>query len=299
MSLFSKVLTKTPEEFEKDRAKIVDRFKNEMLDFDSYQKDVELANKLDSDLIELDYISKLENLDAVTFIEIEITDNDKALFGDISKAIEDAINIEIEDIVNINENNASRQATPNVLRESFNIKRKRIIDEAIFGVNTDDYEQNLMTIRCMEIYSEMAQSVDAISERSLKKIRENEKLLLFIGIAPKPNKELSEANLGEVVSYTIAIASNIKDGTIPDIEDYKSKVVDAINNGINGVANSHNVKATIKSFKEVAGTLNNCKSQLENIPQAKNFVNAISAIEEICQKEALQIDKLYDDGLEL
>lgn len=297
MSLFSKVLTKTSDDFELTRNEMMDRFKNEMLEFDSYQQDAELASQLEDDFMELDCLSKLQNLDSVTFIQVDVKQNNKSLFGEISKAIEDAINIEIDDIMNINENNASRQATPSVLKESFNIKKKKIVDEAIFGINTEDYEQNMMTVRCMEIYSEMAQSVDAISERSRKKIKENESLLLFIGVTPKPNKELSEANLGEVVSYTIAIVSNIKDGTVPDVSKYKSKVVEAINNGINSVPNSENVKTTIKSFGEVSNTLDNCKRQLESIPQAKNFVNTISAIQEVCKKEAAQINELYD-GLE-
>jgi len=294
MSLFSEVLKTTPDEFESNRAKIMDTFEKESLEFKFYQEDADLASKLDEDFVDLDCLSKIRNLDSVTFIQLDIRDNNKALFGDISKAIEDAINIEIDDIMNINENNASRQATPNVLKESFNIKKKKIIEELIFGVNTEAYEQNMMTVRCMEIYSEMAQSVDAISVRSHKKLVENEKLLLFIGITPKPNKEISEAHLGEVISYTIAIVSNIKDGTIPDVADYKTRVVDAINNGINNVPNSENIKATIKSFGEVSNTLDDCKRQLESIPQARSFVNTISAIQEVCKHEASQINNLYD-----
>ena len=158
----------------------------------------------------------------------------------------------------------------------------------------------MMTIRCMDIYSEMAQTTDAISERTRKKMEEHQRLMLFIGVVPAANASMSEAQLGEVVSYTIAVVSNIKDGTVPNIDRYKEKVVEAINNSTNRVIDSADVKATLKSFSEVSETLANCKEQISNTPRGKNFVNAISAIENICNNQKDKIGELYsdfDDGL--
>lgn len=296
--MLSKMLKKTAVEFEKDREELLTRFNEEMKDFESYEEDNELSKEIEKDFENLECISKLQNLDSITFIQIDFESKGNVLFGEISKAIEDAINIEINEITNINEKTAARHANVDILQDNYTVKKRKIIDD-LLEVQSNRYEENLMSIRCMEVYSELAQSVDVISEKTNKKIREHENLLLFIGVLPKVNKDIPEANLTEVVSYTIAIVSNIKDGTIPDIEQYKTKVIESINDSINSIPNSQNVKTTLKNFNEVSDTLNKCKEQLTNIPEAKGFVNTITAIENICSKEAKQIDKLYEADLEL
>ena len=118
--------------------------------------------------------------------------------------------------------------------------------------------------------------------------------MMFIGVVPKPNAEMSEAQLSEVVSYTIAVVSNIKDGTVPDINKYKNKVVELLNNSTNRVIDSADITATLKSFNDVSKTLTDCKEQLANNPQSKNFVTAITAIENICNNQKDKIGELYN-----
>lgn len=297
MSFFQNILGMTVEDYEKNRDDMVSRFNDSMEYLENFENDLGIADKVEEDCLSFDFLSKLENLDSVAFIQIDIAEknNSNQLFGEISKAVADAIDSEINDITNTNEKNVAAQATPNILRNNYSIKKKRIIDETLLNVNDDSFEKNMMTIRCMDIYSEMAQTTEAISERTRKKMKEHEQILLFIGVTPKANPELSEAQLTEVVSYTIAVVSNIKDGTIPDINKYKDKVVELINNSTNNVISSSDVSATLKSFSEVADTLSSCKEQLGDNPRGKNFANAISAIENICQKQQEKINDLYNE----
>lgn len=297
MSFLKNTLQTDVQDFEKNRDDMVNRF-NEGLEYlKDFENDLVIADKVEDDCLSFDFLSKLENLDSVAFIQIDVVDknNSNQLFGEISKAVSDAIDAEVNDMMNTNEKNVAAQATPNILRNNYGLKRKRVIDETLFNVGTDSFEQNMMTIRCMDIYSEMAQTTEAISERTRKKMKEHEQILLFIGVSPKPNPELSEAQLTEVVSYTIAVVSNIKDGTIPDANKYKDRVVELINNSTNKVINSRDVSATLKSFEDVAETLANCKGQIIDNPKGKNFVNTISAIESICQNQKEKINNLYDE----
>lgn len=297
MSFLNNTLQMNVEDYEKNRDEMVKRFNDGMDYLQDFENDLGLADKVEDDCLSFDFLSKLENLDSVAFIQIDVAEknNSNQLFGEISKAVSDAIDSEVNDVLNTNENNVAAQATPNILRNNYSIKKKRVIDETLFNVNGDSFEQNMMTIRCMDIYSEMAQTTDAISERTRKKMKEHEQILLFIGVTPKPNPELSEAQLTEVVSYTIAVVSNIKDGTIPDINKYKDKVVELINNSTNRVIDSVDVNATLKSFSEVADTLSSCKEQIADNPSGKNFINAISAIENICQNQQEKINNLYSE----
>lgn len=296
MSFLKSPLQTNVEDFEKNRDQMMERFNEGMECLKDFENDLGIADKVEDDCLSFDFLSKLENLDSVAFIQIDVAEknNSNQLFGEISKAVADAIDAEMNDIVNTNEKSAAAQATPNILRNNYALKKKRVIDETLFNVNDESFQQNMMTIRCMDIYSEMAQTTDAISERTRKKMKEHEQVLLFIGVTPKPNAELSEAQLGEVVSYTVAVVSNIKDGTIPDINKYKDKVVELINNSTNKVIDSMDVSATLKSFSEVADTLSSCKEQIADNPNGKNFVNAISAIESICQNQKDKINELYD-----
>jgi len=297
MSFLKSTLQTNVQDYEQSRDEMVKRF-NEGMDYlQDFENDLGLADKVEDDCLSFDFLSKLENLDSVAFIQIDVAEKNHSnqLFGEITKAVSDAIDSEVDDVLNTNENNVSAQATPNILRNNYSIKKKRIIDETLLNVNGDSFEQNMMTIRCMDIYSEMAQTTDAISERTRKKMKEHEQILLFIGVTPKPNPELSEAQLTEVVSYTIAVVSNIKDGTVPDINKYKDKVVELINNSTNKVIESTDVNATLKSFSEVADTLSSCKEQIADNPKGRNFVNAISAIENICQNQQEKINNLYSE----
>lgn len=297
MSFLKSPLQMSVDDFEKNRDDMVERFNDEVEKLGNAENDFGLADEVEYDCLSLDFLSKLENLDAVTFIQVDVAEKDNTvqLFGEISKAVSDAIETEINDMANVNNNNAAAQATPEVLRDNYLVKRKRIIEEVIYNTNSEEADNNIMTVRCMDIYSEMAQTTEAISERTAKKMKEHERILLFIGVSPKPNPELSEAQLSEVVSYTIAVVSNIKDGTIPDIDKYKDKVVELINNSTNAVIASSDVSATLRSFEDVAETLASCKEHLNDNPNAKNFINTISAIENICQNQKEQINTLYED----
>ena len=287
MSFLKNPLNTTVEDFEANREEIMNKF-NEGIEYMSdFENDLEIADTVEDDCLSFEFLSKLENLDSVAFIQVDVMNknNSNQLFGEISKAVAEAIDSEVEDITKTTEKNAAVQATPNTLRNNYAIKKKRVIDEMLLNVGEETYDQTMMTIRCMDIYSEMSQTTDAISERTRRKMEEHQRLMLFIGVVPTPNASMSEAQLGEVVSYTIAVVSNIKDGTVPDINRYKEKVVDAINNSTNRVIDSADVKATLKSFSDVSETLANCKEQISNTPQGKNFVNAISAIENICNNQ--------------
>lgn len=297
MSFLKNPLSTTVEDFEANREEIMNKF-NEGIEYMSdFENDLEIADTVEDDCLSLEFLSKLENLDSVAFIQVDVMNknNSNQLFGEISKAVAEAIDSEVEDITKTTEKNAAVQATPNTLRNNYAIKKKRVIDEMLLNVGEETYDQTMMTIRCMDIYSEMAQTTDAISERTKKKMEEHQRLMLFIGVVPTPNASMSEAQLGEVVSYTIAVVSNIKDGTVPDINRYKERVVEAINNSTNRVIDSADVKATLKSFSDVSETLANCKEQISNTPQGKNFVNAISAIENICNNQKDKISELYSD----
>lgn len=296
MSFLKNPLNTTLEDFEKSRDEMIEKFNKGMEYLSDFENDLEVADKVEDDCLSLDFLSKLENLDSVAFIQVDVMNknNSNQLFGEISKAVEDAIDSEINDIINTNEKNVSAQATPNILRNNYAIKKKRVINEMLFNVDDPSYEQNMMTVRCMDIYSEMAQTTDAISERTKKKMEEHQRFMMFIGVVPKPNAEMSEAQLSEVVSYTIAVVSNIKDGTVPDINKYKNKVVELLNNSTNRVIDSADITATLKSFNDVSKTLTDCKKQLANNPQSKNFATAITAIENICNNQKDKIGELYN-----
>ena len=296
MSFLKNPLNTTLEDFEKSRDEMIEKFNKGMEYLSDFENDLEVADKVEDDCLSLDFLSKLENLDSVAFIQVDVMNknNSNQLFGEISKAVEDAIDSEINDIINTNEKNVSAQVTPNILRNNYAIKKKRVINEMLFNVDDPSYEQNMMTVRCMDIYSEMAQTTDAISERTKKKMEEHQRFMMFIGVVPKPNAEMSEAQLSEVVSYTIAVVSNIKDGTVPDINKYKNKVVELLNNSTNRVIDSADITATLKSFNDVSKTLTDCKEQLANNPQSKNFVTAITAIENICNNQKDKIGELYN-----
>lgn len=296
MSFLKNPLNTTLEDFEKSRDEMIEKFNKGMEYLSDFENDLEVADKVEDDCLSLDFLSKLENLDSVAFIQVDVMNknNSNQLFGEISKAVEDAIDSEINDIINTNEKNVSAQATPNTLRNNYAIKKKRVINEMLFNVDDPSYEQNMMTVRCMDIYSEMAQTTDAISERTKKKMEEHQRFMMFIGVVPKPNAEMSEAQLSEVVSYTIAVVSNIKDGTVPDINKYKNKVVELLNNSTNRVIDSADITATLKSFNDVSKTLTDCKEQLANNPQSKNFATAITAIENICNNQKDKIGELYN-----
>ena len=296
MSFLKNPLNTTLEDFEKSRDEMIEKFNKGMEYLSDFENDLEVADKVEDDSLSLDLLSKLENLDSVAFIQVDVMNknNSNQLFGEISKAVEDAIDSEVNDIINTNEKNVSAQATPNILRNNYAIKKKRVINEMLFNVDDPSYEQNMMTVRCMDIYSEMAQTTDAISERTKKKMEEHQRFMMFIGVVPKPNAEMSEAQLSEVVSYTIAVVSNIKDGTVPDINKYKNKVVELLNNSTNRVIDSADITATLKSFNDVSKTLTDCKEQLANNPQSKNFVTAITAIENICNNQKDKIGELYN-----
>ena len=296
MSFLKNPLNTTLEDFEKSRDEMIEKFNKGMEYLSDFENDLEVADKVEDDCLSLDFLSKLENLDSVAFIQVDVMNknNSNQLFGEISKAVEDAIDSEVNDIINTNEKNVSAQATPNILRNNYAIKKKRVINEMLFNVDDPSYEQNMMTVRCMDIYSEMAQTTDANSERTKKKMEEHQRFMMFIGVVPKPNAEMSEAQLSEVVSYTIAVVSNIKDGTVPDINKYKNKVVELLNNSTNRVIDSADITATIKSFNDVSKTLTDCKEQLANNPQSKNFVTAITAIENICNNQKDKIGELYN-----
>ena len=295
MSFFQSTLQTTVEDFEKNRDELVEKFNTEMEKFHGVEDDLGIADDIETDCIELDFLSKFDNLDSVAFIQIDIAekDNSSQLFGEISKAVEEAIDIEINEITNVNDKTAGAQATPSILRANYVLKKKRIVDEVLLNLNGKNMEQNMMTLRCMDIYSEMAQTTEAISERTKKKMKEHEQILLFIGVTPKANENSSEAQLTEVVSYTIAVVSNLKDGTVPDVERYKGKVVDLINKSVNNVVGSTDIKATLRSFEDVADTLTSCKEQIEGTPHSKNFINTINAIENICQNQKEKINDLY------
>ena len=296
MSFLKNPLNTTLEDFEKSRDEMIEKFNKGMEYLSDFENDLEVADKVEDDCLSLDFLSKLENLDSVAFIQVDVMNknNSNQLFGEISKAVEDAIDSEIKDIINTNEKNVSAQVSPNILRNNYAIKKKRVINEMLFNVDDPSYEQNMMTVRCMDIYSEMAQTTDAISERTKKKMEEHQRFMMFIGVVPKPNAEMSEAQLSEVVSYTIAVVSNIKDGTVPDINKYKNKVVELLNNSTNRVIDSADITATLKSFNDVSKTLTDCKEQLANNPQSKNFVTAITAIENICNNQKDKIGELYN-----
>ena len=296
MSFLKNPLNTTLEDFEKSRDEMIEKFNKGMEYLSDFENDLEVADKVEDDCLSLDFLSKLENLDSVAFIQVDVMNknNSNQLFGEISKAVEDAIDSEINDIINTNEKNVSAQATPNILRNNYAIKKKRVINEMLFNVDDPSYEQNMMTVRCMDIYSEMAQTTDAISERTKKKMEEHQRFMMFIGVVPKPNAEMSEAQLSEVVSYTIAVVSNIKDGTVPDINKYKNKVVELLNNSTNRVIDSADITATLKSFNDVSKTLTDCKEQLANNPQSKNFATAITAIANICNNQKDKIGELYN-----
>ena len=296
MSFLKNPLNTTLEDFEKSRDEMIEKFNKGMEYLSDFENDLEVADKVEDDCLSLDFLSKLENLDSVAFIQVDVMNKNNSiqLFGEISKAVEDAIDSEVNDIINTNEKNVSAQATPNILRNNYAIKKKRVINEMLFNVDDPSYEQNMMTVRCMDIYSEMAQTTDAISERTKKKMEEHQRFMMFIGVVPKPNAEMSEAQLSEVVSYTIAVVSNIKDGTVPDINKYKNKVVELLNNSTNRVIDSADITATLKSFNDVSKTLTDCKEQLANNPQSKNFATAITAIENICNNQKDKIGELYN-----
>ena len=172
MSFLKNPLNTTLEDFEKSRDEMIEKFNKGMEYLSDFENDLEVADKVEDDCLSLDFLSKLENLDSVAFIQVDVMNknNSNQLFGEISKAVEDAIDSEINDIINTNEKNVSAQATPNILRNNYAIKKKRVINEMLFNVDDPSYEQNMMTVRCMDIYSEMAQTTDAISERTKKKM---------------------------------------------------------------------------------------------------------------------------------
>jgi hypothetical protein len=98
MSFFQSTLQTTVEDFEKNRDELVEKFNTEMEKFHGVEDDLGIADDIETDCIELDFLSKFDNLDSVAFIQIDIAekDNSSQLFGEISKAVEEAIAAKIE-----------------------------------------------------------------------------------------------------------------------------------------------------------------------------------------------------------
>ena len=149
MSFLKNPLNTTLEDFEKSRDEMIEKFNKGMEYLSDFENDLEVADKVEDDCLSLDFLSKLENLDSVAFIQVDVMNknNSNQLFGEISKAVEDAIDSEVNDIINTNEKNVSAQATPNILRNNYAIKKKRVINEMLFNVDDQYYEKKMMIVR--------------------------------------------------------------------------------------------------------------------------------------------------------
>jgi hypothetical protein len=141
----------------------------------------------------------------------------------------------------------------------------------------------------------MAENSDHQSEQTKQHMIENSNFIYTIGKTYSPNPELSESSMGEAISYTIAVAANLKDGTIPDIDTYKEKLREAINDGLNNLIKSENVGASIENFNTTIQSLAECKESIMNTEHSKQFIDAIEAIENICKEKLNDVEKILDN----
>lgn len=290
----------TPEKFEESRNFLIKKYEDVSNKVSAADSKIATANNV-VDTYEKNMCDEnIAALDVLAFVQIEVFDNDieNYLFGEISKIIEEAVNEEIDEMVNASsEKDFKRQITPSRLIKSCEIEKERIFSN---DITKELGNEASITIRCMEIYNEMCQDIESISERSQKKVEENQQLLYLISSKYRFQENVSENHINENALYTIALVSNIKDGSKPSLSDYKSKIVENLNKGINSLVSSTNIKTSIQVFDTARMSLEDCKNYLNDIntPVAKNAKLTIEAVQDIYQERVSEINKLYENVLE-
>lgn len=297
MSEYDTVLSMSVPEYEKERDNILKSYKNVENKLTEIQSDEKANFKLQSDINSLKCDDLFSQLDAVAFLNLNINVSEKEnsgnLFGNISEVVETAIKNEVNEIAA--NKNLSKHATPELLIMYDNSEYSDIISNDILEKNKDNGLKNIFITRCMEVYNQTAKTTNVSSEETKKKINENNKIIYAVGKNYVPNPNLSEAHLGEAVSYTIAVASNLKDGTVPDISKYKENIKDSINSALNTLVKSKDISATVNSFDITVNSLSKCKQQMQNIPKTEDFRKAIGAIEDLCHSKLKETQKIINN----
>ena len=72
MSFLKNPLNTTLEDFEKSRDEMIEKFNKGMEYLSDFENDLEVADKVEDDCLSLDFLSKLENLDSVAFIQVDV-----------------------------------------------------------------------------------------------------------------------------------------------------------------------------------------------------------------------------------
>lgn len=285
----------TPEVFEQTRKDIIDNLKNVSEDVKSADSKIATAEKAlkDYDLAMCD--SKIESLDVLAFVEIQVfdIDVDNSLFGEISKVVEDSVSQEINEMMEASTSvDFKRQITPSRLIKSSELEKSKIFSEDIMGELSDDA---YITIQCIQMYNDICQDAVSISERTRKKQLENQQLLYLINSSMMSNPGKTENHLQDSVAYTVALVSSVKDGSRPSLTAYKEKLSDSLNKGINALISSKDIKSSVKVFDSTNLSIQQCKDYLDTSdnPSAKNTKLTLEAVQAICKDKAKDIEQLY------
>lgn len=244
-----------------------------------------------------DIDNKILSLDTLAFIEIEIFDKefDNSLFGEISKVIEDCINEELNEINDTyNKDSFIRNITPFKMLISTDLEKNNLLDNMF--LNDDN---TLTTLKYMEIYNELNQDVASISKRSEEKVKENEKILLFMNANIQIKEQTSENYMKNSILYTAALTSSIKDNSNPNIDIYRKNVIENINKSINALITSKDINASIKIMDSGGKYIENCQEQLKDINSdiANKTKEIMNVIKETYQEKLPEIKETFSNEL--
>lgn len=289
-----------PENLEASRNELINKFSETDNKFKAIDKRKKVAEEANSEIKKLNIDEKILSLDAIAFIEIEIFDKeiDNSLFGEISQVIEDSINEELEEITNFDYSDKKsfiRNLTPQNMIISSNLEKNDIIQNLFLND-----ENTLTTLKYLEIYNELNQDVKSISERSKQKIEENLKILLFINTNIDLYRDDTINNTKQSVIYTAALTSSIQDGSNPNINTYKSKVMNNINKAINSLIDEKNIKASIKIMEANQSFLNECQNKLKEIKNdaSVNAQEVLKVIKDNYKEKLPEIKQTFSNELE-
>lgn len=289
----------TVETFEETRQNLLDKYSGVSDRIEKANNRIEVASELDEFFKNSDFEKEISNIDVVAFVGISVMDKgvENNLFGEVSSIIENAISSELDEVMEPSTDTSYRkQMTPVRLVECSSEEKRQILSSDIL----DDLDEvSVMTIRCMEMYNDICQDSKSVSERSRKKMQENQNLLYIITSKIRFNDAYAESHMKDSSLYTVALVSNIKDGTRPDIAKYKSKILSSINTGISKLTGEKNIKNAIKIFDASNTSLGKSGKYLETInsPSAETAKDTINALQEIYKEKLREIKNLYEKEL--
>lgn len=285
-----------PEIFENKRTLLLDKFQGSIEKVKKADSHIATAKDIIKNYEDSFCDDKISSLDVLAFVEIDVNnkDVDNYLFGEISKIIEASVDEEVSEMINAStEKDFKRQITPSRLIRSAEVDKNNILSNDIMNEMGDDAA---VTIRCMELYNDVCNESIELSEETKKKQRENQQFLYIINTKMRLDEAIAENHIHDTSLYSIALVSVVKDGSKPSLSNYREEIVSRINKGLNLLATTTDVKASIKIFNSAENSLEQCKKYLDNLDTstAKNTKLTIEAIQDTLKDKMIKIDTLYE-----